>query len=563
MKNLEVADLLDRLGTLVEANGEDRFKVIAYHRAATSVRNMKEDVAELWEAGKLEDIQYVGSGIAKKIDEYLRTGRLRILDDLQAKIPPGVPELMNVTGIGPRTAHKLSHEYGVKSVQELKEAIDRGVLDGEFGPTVKSSILAGIARLQSYKTRMLLPEAEGVFERLTAYYSGLGIPIAMAGSLRRGKETVGDLDLLSTDPRATGALEKYPGATQKLESGPRRASVKLESGVQVDVRYFREDESGAAMVYFTGSKDHNIALRTLAMEKGWKLNEYGLFDAKGGGRLAGRTEEEIYAKLGLSYVAPELRENRGEVEAAKKDELPRLIRSDQVRGDLQMHSTWSDGVDELEAMARAASERGYDYVAITDHSQAVRVANGLTEERFRRQWKEIDKLNSGLKPFRIIRAVELEIRADGSLDFDNRFLDEFELVGASLHQSFRQSADKLTARVVGALSNPSVDFLCHPTNRLLGRREGNPIELKKVIEAAKDNGKALEIDGEPDRLDMDEVWARKAMEEGVKLLVDSDAHSTGQLDNIEYGITVARRAWLEPKNVLNTQTLKNVLEFAA
>ena len=563
MKNLEVADLLDRLGTLVEANGEDRFKVIAYHRAATSVRNMKEDVAELWEAGKLEDIQYVGSGIAKKIDEYLRTGRLRILDDLQAKIPPGVPELMNVTGIGPRTAHKLSHEYGVKSVQELKEAIDRGVLDGEFGPTVKSSILAGIARLQSYKTRMLLPEAEGVFERLTAYYAGLGIPIAMAGSLRRGKETVGDLDLLSTDPRATGALEKYPGATQKLESGPRRASVKLESGVQVDVRYFREDESGAAMVYFTGSKDHNIALRTLAMEKGWKLNEYGLFDAKGGGRLAGRTEEEIYAKLGLSYVAPELRENRGEIEAAKKDELPRLIRSDQVRGDLQMHSTWSDGVDELEAMARAASERGYDYVAITDHSQAVRVANGLTEERFRRQWKEIDKLNSGLKPFRIIRAVELEIRADGSLDFDNRFLDEFELVGASLHQSFRQSADKLTARVVGALSNPSVDFLCHPTNRLLGRREGNPIELKKVIEAAKDNGKALEIDGEPDRLDMDEVWARKAMEEGVKLLVDSDAHSTGQLDNIEYGITVARRAWLEPKNVLNTQTLKNVLEFAA
>ena len=563
MKNLEVADLLDRLGTLVEANGEDRFKVIAYHRAATSVRNMKEDVAELWEAGKLEDIQYVGSGIAKKIDEYLRTGRLRILDDLQAKIPPGVPELMNVTGIGPRTAHKLSHEYGVKSVQELKEAIDRGVLDGEFGPTVKSSILAGIARLQSYKTRMLLPEAEGVFERLTAYYSGLGIPIAMAGSLRRGKETVGDLDLLSTDPRATGALEKYPGATQKLESGPRRASVKLESGVQVDVRYFREDESGAAMVYFTGSKDHNIALRTLAMEKGWKLNEYGLFDAKGGGRLAGRTEEEIYAKLGLSYVAPELRENRGEIGAAKKDELPRLIRSDQVRGDLQMHSTWSDGVDELEAMARAAAERGYDYVAITDHSQAVRVANGLTEERFRRQWKEIDKLNSGLKPFRIIRAVELEIRADGSLDFDNRFLDEFELVGASLHQSFRQSADKLTARVVGALSNPSVDFLCHPTNRLLGRREGNPIELKKVIEAAKDNGKALEIDGEPDRLDMDEVWARKAMEEGVKLLVDSDAHSTGQLDNIEYGITVARRAWLEPKNVLNTQTLKNVLEFAA
>jgi len=553
---------LDHLGTLVEANGEDRFKVIAYHRAATSVRNMQEDVEELWRVGKLEDIQYVGSGIAKKIDEFLRTGHLRLLDDLQARVPPGVPELMSVTGIGPRTAYKLSHEYNVKSVQELKEALDGGLLDREFGPTVKRALADGIQRLQSYKSRMLLPEAEGVYDRLAAYFSEGGISVSMAGSLRRGKETVGDIDLLSTDSRATGLLEKYPGAAQKLEAGPRRASIKLEGGAQVDVRFFEEEECGAAMMYFTGSKDHNIAMRSLALERGWKLNEYGLFDERDGRRLAGSTEEEVYQKLGLKYIPPELRENRGEIEAAREDRLPKLVRFNEMKGDLQMHSTWSDGADDLEAMARAAIERDYEYIAITDHSVSVRVANGLTQDRFRRQWKEIDRLNAELKPFKIIKSVELEIRADGSLDFEREFLDEFELVGASLHQSFRQTGEKLTNRIVSALSNPSVDFLCHPTNRLLGKREGNPIDMRKAIQVAKDRGKMLEIDGEPDRLDLDEVWARRAMEEGVKLVVDSDAHSVGQLDNLGYGVTIARKAWLERDDVINTQSLRSVLNSA-
>jgi len=553
---------LDHLGTLVEANGEDRFKVIAYHRAATSVRNMQEDVEELWRVGKLEDIQYVGSGIAKKIDEFLRTGHLRLLDDLQARVPPGVPELMSVTGIGPRTAYKLSHEYNVKSVQELKEALDGGLLDREFGSTVKRALADGIQRLQSYKSRMLLPEAEGVYDRLAAYFSEGGISVSMAGSLRRGKETVGDIDLLSTDSRATGLLEKYPGVAQKLEAGPRRASIKLEGGAQVDVRFFEEEECGAAMMYFTGSKDHNIAMRSLALERGWKLNEYGLFDERDGRRLAGSTEEEVYQKLGLKYIPPELRENRGEIEAAREDRLPKLVRFNEMKGDLQMHSTWSDGADDLEAMARAAIERDYEYIAITDHSVSVRVANGLTQDRVRRQWKEIDRLNAELKPFKIIKSVELEIRADGSLDFEREFLDEFELVGASLHQSFRQTGEKLTNRIVSALSNPSVDFLCHPTNRLLGKREGNPIDMRKAIQVAKDRGKMLEIDGEPDRLDLDEVWARRAMEEGVKLVVDSDAHSVGQLDNLGYGVTIARKAWLERDDVINTQSLRSVLNSA-
>jgi len=562
VRNSEVADLLDRLGDLVEANGEDRFKVIAYHRAATSIRNMDEDIEQMWKEKKLEDIQYVGEGIAKKIDEYLSTGKLQLLDRMREKTPPGVPLLMKVQGIGPRTAYHLSHELGIMSVEELKKALDSGRLNAEFGPTVRESFRVGIERLQSFEKRMLLPDAEGHFQKLSSYFEALGLDAGMAGSLRRGKSTIGDLDLLSTDRNATDALKRCPGVAQVLESGPKRTSVKLEDGVQVDLRTFSAEEYGAALMYFTGSKNHNIALRNLAIEKGWKLNEYGLF-AKTGERLAGKTEQGIYQKLGLDYIPPELRENTGELEAAARGKLPHLIEIDDIKGDLQMHSTWSDGSAPLEEMARGAKERGYEYVAITDHSLSVRVANGLSEERFRRQWEQIEKLNKELSPFRILKAVEVEIKSDGSLDFDRKFLDGFDLVGASLHQSFKQDAAKLTERVVRALSHPSVDFLCHPTNRLIGRREGNPIDLNKVIRTAKDNGKMLEIDGQPDRLDLDEVWARKAMEEGVPIVVDSDAHSVGELDNMSYGVIVARRAWLEAKDVMNTKNLKELLRSVA
>ncbi len=558
MRNSEVAELLDTLGELVEANGEDRFKVIAYHRAATSIRNMDDDVEKLWRDGKLEDVKYVGKGIAKKIDEYLGTGKLQLMERMREKTPAGVPLLMRIQGIGPRTAYHLSHDLGITSVEELKKALKAGQLDTEFGPSVRESFRIGIERLQSFEKRMLLPEAEGEFQKMSSYFGALGIQVAMAGSLRRGKSTVGDLDLLSTDARVIEAIKGCPGVAQVLESGPRRTSVKLDEGVQVDVRLFTEEEYGAASVYFTGSKDHNIALRNLAIEKGWKLNEYGLFD-KGGERLAGRTEQEVYERLGMQYVPPELRENRGEVEAALTGKLPNLVEFNDIKADLQMHTTWSDGSSNLEAMAEAAKERGYEYIAVTDHSVSVRVANGLSEERFRKQWNEIEKLNERLSPFRILKAVELEIKSDGSLDFEDKFLNEFDLVGASLHQNFKQDAEKLTDRAVKALTHPSVDFLCHPTNRLIGRREGNPIDLAKLIQTAKENGKMLEIDGEPQRLDLDETWARKAKEEGLPIVIDSDAHSVGELDNISYGVTVARRAWLNAKDIANTKSLRAFL----
>ena len=560
MRNAEVSDLLDRLGEALEANGEDRFKVIAYHRAATSVRNLDEDVEKLWKERRLEDIRYVGGGIARKIEEYLRTGKLELLERMKAQTPPGVPRLVRVQGIGPRTAYHLSHDLGIASVEDLKAALESGRLDSEFGPTVREAYLEGIARLSSFERRMLVPEAEGEFQKLEAYFRALGIEVAMAGSLRRGKSTVGDIDLVSTDQRVLDATASCPGAVQVLEKGPRSASVKLETGVQVDARLFAPEERGAALVYFTGSKDHNIALRNLAIEKGWKLNEYGLFGA-GGEKLAGETEDEVYRSLGMRYVPPELREDRGEVAAALKGELPDLVTFDGIKGDLQMHSTWSDGAAELEGMAMAARERGYEYIAFTDHSVSVRVANGLSEERFRKQWKEVDRLNEELAPFRILKGVEVEIKSDGSLDFSEDFLDEFDVVGASLHQNFRQSPEQLTARVLSALAHPSVDFLCHPTNRLLGRREGNPIDLHQVVEAAKKNGKMLEVDGEPARLDLDDVWARKAMEAGVTIVVDSDAHSVGELDNVGYGVTVARRAWLKAGDIANTRGLSDILKL--
>ncbi|HEY6282851.1 MAG TPA: PHP domain-containing protein, partial [Nitrososphaerales archaeon] len=397
MKNAEVAERLDRLAELVEANGEDRFKVIAYRRAATTIRNMDEDIENFWREKRLQDIKYVGEGIAKKIDEYLGTGKLQLLERLKEKTPPGVPLLMKVQGVGPRTAYRLSHDLGITSVEELKKALQSGRLDSEFGPTIRQAFLVGIEKLQSFENRMLLPEAEGVFQKMSSYFGALGIKVGMAGSLRRGKSTVGDLDLLSTDRKIIDAIKGCPGVAQVLESGPRRTSVKLEEGVQVDIRLFGKNEYGAALVYFTGSKDHNIALRSLAMDKGWKLNEYGLFD-KRGKRLAGRTEEEVYGKLGMKYVPPELRENRGEIQASLEGKLPKLVQFDELRGDIQMHTTWSDGSASLEDMAEGAKKRGYEYIAITDHSQSVRVANGLTEERFQRQWKEIEELNDKLSP---------------------------------------------------------------------------------------------------------------------------------------------------------------------
>lgn len=561
MKNHDVAELLERLSLLSEAAGEDRFKAIAYRRASTSVKNLGEDIEAVWKRGQLEEIPYVGGGIAKKIDEYLRTGRLEFLDRLEKQVPEGAIDLMQVQGIGPRTAYKLSKEWGVRTVAQLKEELAAGKLNEALGEVMAKRLLESVEKAKSQATdRMLLVEALYLAKDLASYFESEGVQVDMAGSLRRRRETVGDLDVLTSDERATKLITDYAGVARIIESGSTRTSVLLKNGVQVDVRVITKEDYGAALVYFTGSKDHNIALRNLALKKGWTLNEYALSELKTGRRVAGRTEEEVYSALGLAYIAPELREDRGEVEAARDGKLPHLIEPGDLRGDLQMHTTWSDGADELEVMARAAMERGYEYIAVTDHSVSVGVANGLSEERFRKQWKAIDELNDKLSPFRILKGVEAEVRSDGTLDYERSFFENFDFVGASIHQAYRQSPEKLTARAVKALSHPSVDILFHPTNRLIGKRAPNPLDLPKVIETARANGKMLEVDGSPMRLDLDEVWVRRAVQEGLSILIDSDAHSTGELENVEYGVMIARRGWVEKGDVANTLPLRSLLK---
>ena len=563
MRNHDVAELLDKMAQVSEAAGEDRFKVIAYRRAATNIRNLEEDVEAVWKRGELQEIKYVGAAIAKKIDEYLRTGRLEALEKMEEKVPTGTLELMKVPGIGPKTAFKLAKSYHVKSIEDLRVGLASGGLTEAVGQVMAKKLAEEVEKIKEGRSRMLLVEAFQLAAQLVAYFDEIGIDVHPAGSLRRGANTVGDLDLLTTDAKASDAFVSYPLVDRVIERGPTRVSVFLKTGTQVDLRIVKEDELGAALIYFTGSKQHNIELRSLAMEKGWKLNEYALADAKSGKVMASRTEEDVYSKLGLEFIAPELREARGEVEAAKEGKLPDLVTVGDLKGDLQMHSTWSDGSAELERMARVAMESGYEYIAFTDHSVSVGIANGLSEERFRRQWKAIDDLNEKLKPFRILKAVEAEVRSDGSLDFEKSFFDQFDIVGASIHQAYRQPPEKLTERAVKALEHPSVDILFHPTNRIIGRRQGNPLDLPTVIKTAKDNGKMLEIDGAPNRLDLDEVWARSAMQDGVKLVVDSDAHSPGELKNVQFGIAVARRAWLEKKDVANTLPLRDLLKLVS
>jgi len=563
MRNHDVAELLDKMAQASEAAGEDRFKVIAYRRGATSIRNLEEDVEDVWKRGELQEIKYVGDAIAKKVDEYLRTGRLEALEKMEKNVPTGTLELMKVPGIGPKTAFKLAKSYHVKSIEDLRVGLASGVLTEAVGQVMAKKLAEEVEKIKEGGSRMLLVEAFQLAAQLVSYFDEKGIDVHPAGSLRRGANTVGDIDLLTTDAKGADAFVSYPLVDRVIEQGPTKVSVFLKTGTQVDLRTVKGDELGAALIYFTGSKQHNIELRSLAIERGWKLNEYALAEAKSGRVIASKTEEAVYSKLGLAFIPPELREARGEVEAARERKLPNLVTVRDLRGDLQMHSTWSDGSAELERMARVAMESGYEYIAFTDHSVSVGIANGLNEERFRRQWKAIDDLNEKLKPFRILKAVEAEVRSDGSLDFERSFFDQFDIVGASIHQAYRQPPEKLTERAVKALEHPSVDILFHPTNRIIGRRQPNPLDLPKVIKTAKDNGKMLEIDGAPNRLDLDEVWARRAMQAGVRLVVDSDAHSPGELKNVQFGIAVARRAWLEAKDVANTLPLRDLLKLVS
>lgn len=569
--NQEIANLLESIANLLILKGEDAYRIRAYSQAAREITYLDQDVEDLWREGKLQVIPGVGESIAAKIDEYLRTGRSSYYEGLRAEIAPEAPELLDVPGIGPVKAREIFSRLGITTIAELEQAAREHRLSTLPGikERTEEKILREIARLRQRTRRLLLGDALPVGEEVRGLLAQQEAVqrVDLAGSLRRMRETIGDVDLLAASDRpeeVTAAFARLPIVQEVLAVGPTKASVLTTARLQVDVRVVRPAVYGSALQYFTGSKQHNIALRDIAIGKGYRLSEYGLFDESTDRRIAGATEEEVYRALGLDWMPPEIRENRGEIEAAAAGRLPRLLEAGDIRGDLHCHTDWSDGEASVEAMALAARDLGYEYLAITDHSPQVRVAGGLPPERVRQQAALIADLNRRLAPFRVLHGAEVDIRGDGRLDYPDDLLATLDFVGVSVHSGFEQPALQMTERILRAIRNPLVCALCHPTGRLIERRQGYAVDVERIVEVAAEEGVALEINGQPQRLDLDDVWSRRAMEAGVTLVCSTDAHSTRQLQSyMRYAIAVARRGWIEARHVLNAQPVEAVLELRA
>jgi DNA polymerase (family 10) len=568
MRNREVAATLSRIADLWEFKGVNRYKIVAFRRAAMVIENMAEDVEDLWRQDRLEEIGGIGAGIAGRIGEYLATGRLKSLDEAAEGVPEGLIRLMELPGVGPSTIRLVHDALGVADAAGLERAAREGRLRGlpGMGAKKEQNILRALEIWGRSQERIplgvALPEAERVIAALRK--RGFKGPLTPAGSLRRMKETIGDIDILAAeaDPeRLINAFAALPFVRHVLAAGGSKGSVITEANLQIDLRVIPEDSYGAALQYFTGSKQHNVHLRGLARARGLKVNEYGVF--RGETRLASRTEAEVYAALDLPYIPPELREDAGEIEAAEAGRLPRLVEEADLRGDLHVHSKWSDGLNRAEELARAAIERGYEYLAVTDHSPTLRIAHGLDTERLGRQIEELAALNQKIEGLTLLSGSEVDIRHDGSLDWPDDMVDRLDVVVASIHSGFKDDLETMTRRIIKAIRHPAVNIIAHPTGRLFGSREPYQVDLPRVFAAAAECGCALEINSFWNRLDLSGPQARLAKEAGVRLAVNTDAHQLGQLPMIRFGIGQARRGWLEPEDVINTWDLERLKGFLA
>jgi DNA polymerase (family 10) len=562
MSNAEVASILYEFAELMDLKG-DVFKRNAYLKAAQSVESLDRDVRAYYEQGKLETIPGVGKAIAQKIIEYLETGNSHKLEELRAEFPPGLLDLMKVPEIGPKTLVRLYHELGVKSLEELKQAVQQHRLRNlkGFGEKSEENILKGIDIVQGQGGRMLLGEALPIAQAIAAYLRGKGLcRVSVAGSLRRMKETIGDVDLLagSDDPLGTMDLfTSYHLVASVVSKGPTRSTVRLSAGTQVDLRVVPESSYGAALQYFTGSKEHNVEMRRIAIQQGFKLNEYGLFRKDDESKAAGADEDEIYKLLGLEPIPPELRECRGEIEEARKHHLPDLVKMSDIKGDFHVHTVMSDGHATMRELAEEAKRRGYEYIGLTDHSQSLRIANGLSIEDLLASVDQAKQLSEEMG-ITVLRGAEVDILEDGSLDYPNDVLTQLDYVIGSVHSRFKMGKEEMTERIVNAMSNPELNVLGHPTGRLIGKREAYHVDMDRVIEEARDKGVMLEVNGFPDRLDLNDLNCRKAKERGVVMSLGTDAHRLEQLDHMQLAVGTARRGWLEKKNVLNTRSLDEV-----
>lgn len=562
MENAEVARVLREVADLLELERANVFRVQAYRNAARTVEALPEPVQSFLDDGaqRLTAMRGVGEDLAGKIAEIARTGSLALVRELKRHAPRGAIDLMHVRGIGPRRARRLCDELGVHSLAALSRAARDGrirTLSG-FGAKSEAAILRELGSRAAEEHRMLRAVAAQYGEELVSWLRATaGVhQVELAGSFRRCRETVGDLDALVSAEDAAAVVDRfvaYPGVATVLEHGGTRAAIRLASGLRVDLRVVAPPSFGAALHYFTGSKAHNIVIRRMGQTRGLKINEYGVF--RGTRRIAGRDEREVFRAVGLPWIPPELRENTGEIEAAADGTLPRLVTLEAMRGDLQSHTTDSDGRDSLEAMAEAAEEAGHEYLAITDHSPAVRVARGLDADGFRKQWRRIDALNRRLSRLTLLKGCEVDIHADGSLDLDDRTLAGFDLVVASVHSGFSLAREAQTERLLRAISHPSVDVIAHPTGRQIGRRAAIDVDLERVLRAAADAGVWMEINAQPERLDLDDVACRLAVAAGVTLVIDTDAHSTAELRFLRWGVDQARRGWVESDRVANTKPL--------
>lgn len=556
MKNQEIARIFYDLADMLEVQGVD-FKPNAYRRAAQNIESMSEDLEDLRETGRLDEIPGVGRSMAKKIAEYLDTGEVAAHQRLQTEVPPGLIEIMRIQGVGPKTAKLLYDEMGIDSVASLREAADAGRLQAVkgLGPKKTENILKGIEQRAAYAERHLLGTALPLAQRVMAYLQEHA-PVqrlAVGGSVRRQVETCGDIDLLATAEEWAPVMEAFvtmPEVAEVRQRGETKSIVWLKDGIQADLRVLDDASFGAALQYFTGSKDHNIQVRTLAVNQGYKLNEWGLF--REDERVAGRTEEEIYTALGLAYVEPEMREAQGEVEAAKEGRLPRLIREEDLRGDLHVHTNWTDGHDDPEAMVQAAADRGYAYVGISDHSQAVRIAGGLSDAEILEQRPLIGELRDRFPDIHILHGTEMDILEDGELDFADETLAELDYAIGAVHSRFNLPEKEMTDRVVRAMEHPKVKVLAHPTCRKLLEREPVALDMNRVVEAAVETDTALEVNAGISRLDLNGAHAKRARDAGAKLMINTDSHTTLSLDLARYGVGQARRGWIEADDVVNT-----------
>jgi len=565
--NSRVSEILYAIAEVLTIK-EDRFRSRAFNTAAQRIVSLTEDVRNVWERGELQEIPGVGKGIAAVIEEILETGESKVLEELETSLPPGIREMMRLEGVGPKSAVSLQRELGVASIDDLAKAAREGRVRGikGFGERSEANILEAIQELRRRQDRFLLGAVLPVIEGIEQYMaeSDAVLALEVAGSARRRRDTVGDLDVLVSSVRPEAATERFvsmPPVARVLSKGSTRSTVVMENLLQVDLRVVPPGSYGAALQYFTGSKDHNVKLRTIAVRAGYKLNEYGLFDRETDDAVAGSDEEGIYGALGMDWMPPELRENRGEIEAATEGKLPDLVTMEDIRGDFHIHSTWSDGTASIEEMARMAMSLGLEYMVICDHTKSLYITNGLDESRLREQMAEINEVNERLEGFTVLKGTECDILSDGKMDLPGSVLEDLDFVIGSVHSAFRQDVDTMTERVLTAIHNDHVDCIGHATGRLIQKRRPYTINLERVFEAAAEQGVMMEINAYPERLDLDDVNCRAAMEQGVTMVIGTDSHAPNQMEFMPLGVSVARRGWLEAKNVVNTRSSEELLRL--